>query len=50
MVGTPVVKKLGIKPRHRVLEGVSLIAIDETWSCMRFRPATDVRSHARAKA
>lgn len=31
-------------------EGVSLIAIDETWSATRFRPSAEVKSRAKAES
>jgi hypothetical protein len=34
--------------REQGMEGVALIAIDGTWSAMRFRPASDVRPRSKA--
>src|SRR5260221_286563 len=34
--------------REQGMEGVSLIAIDDTWSAMRFRPASEVKPRSKA--
>jgi hypothetical protein len=45
---TDISRDVGWDAAHAAgLEGVSLVAVDETWSAMRFRPATVVKSRRR---
>lgn len=48
MADSVLMKKLAIKPDYAVLRPVSLVAIDDTLSALRFRPTSDVVSRQRA--
>jgi hypothetical protein len=48
-IKTDISRDAGWEPVRRAgMEGVSLIAIDDTWSAMRFRRADDVKSRKKA--